>query len=201
MQSEFPRSAGGSRSAGRGRHKLLILLVSASLLALCGRPAAADDSQIEKLEAQIQQIEARHQAEIRALQAEIHELRKERPARVFVENRVPPAVSVAQGPHVIVTRDRGYHFGFADADELNTIELFGRLHIDTGGYIDYKPGPKTLDQTGLASGIVLRRARLGVVGKFLGDWHYALVYDFGNTSDGTNPNNALANLNSSTAPS
>ena len=32
------------------------------------------------------------------------------------------------------------------------------------------------------------------------DWHYAFVYDFGNTSDGYNPNNALANANSSTSP-
>ena len=32
------------------------------------------------------------------------------------------------------------------------------------------------------------------------DWHYAFVYDFGNTSDSNNPNNALANANSSTSP-
>ena len=34
----------------------------------------------------------------------------------------------------------------------------------------------------------------------MSDWHYAFVYDFGNTSDSTNPNNALANANSSTSP-
>jgi phosphate-selective porin OprO/OprP len=57
-----------------------------------------------------------------------------------------------------------------------------------------------LDRKGLADGIVLRRARIGVVGNFMTDWHYAFVYDFGNTSDGYNPNNAFANANSSTSP-
>ena len=36
----------------------------------------------------------------------------------------------------------------------------------------------------LDSGVNVRRARIGVVGKFLGDWNYALIYDFGGTSDG-----------------
>jgi phosphate-selective porin OprO/OprP len=57
-----------------------------------------------------------------------------------------------------------------------------------------------LDQKGLADGIDLRRARIGVVGNFMTDWHYAFVYDFGNTADSNNPENALANANSSTSP-
>jgi phosphate-selective porin OprO and OprP len=166
---------------------------------LCGRPALADDAAIQKLEAQIQQIEARHQAEISSLQAEIRQLRRQRPAGVLV-TKGPLEVPVAEGPHVIETTKNGVHFGFADANEQNTVEVTGRLHIDTGGYLNYQPGPKTLDQTGLASGIDFRRARIGVVGKFLGDWNYSLIYDFGNTSDGYNPNNALANANSSSAP-
>jgi len=32
------------------------------------------------------------------------------------------------------------------------------------------------------------------------DWHYAFVYDLGNTSDSNNSNNALASANSSTSP-
>jgi len=99
-----------------------------------------------------------------------------------------------------MTYDRGYHFGFSDATGDNTIELFGRLHIDTGGYTKYQPAPETLDQKGLADGVDLRRARFGVVGNFMQDWHYALVYDFGNTSDSNNPNDAFANANSSTSP-
>ncbi len=205
MQSKFSEPARGLR--GTHQRKLLILMASASVWALCGEFAVADDSQIQKLEAEIQQIEARHQAEIRSLQAEIRQLRKQAPVAVATAGLAPgqprpPGEPLPQlPPKILMTYDRGYHFGFSDVNGDNTIELFGRLHLDTGGYLNYKPEPKTLDQTGLASGIDLRRARIGVVGKFMGDWHYAFIYDFGNTSDGYNPNNALANLNSSTAPS
>ncbi len=185
-----------------------IVIVATSALALSGKPASADDAQIQKLEAEIQQIEARHQAEIKSLQAEIRQLRKQKPGTAAVIQAVPgqpaPPPSGVPAPQlpakVLMTYDRGYHFGFSDATGGNTIELFGRLHLDTGGYFNYKPGPDTLDQKGLADGIDLRRARIGVVGNFMTDWHYAFVYDFGNTSDGNNPENALANANSSTSP-
>ena len=38
---------------------------------------------------------------------------------------------------VLMTYDRGYHFGFSDATGDNTVELFGRLQVDTGGYTNY----------------------------------------------------------------
>jgi phosphate-selective porin OprO and OprP len=181
------------------RQSVLVLMASVSAAVLCARPASADDTQIQKLEAEIQQIEAHHQAEIKSLQAEIRDLRKQKPGAVFVTKGPPGAV--AEGPHVIESTKSGVHFGLSDASGDNTVELTGRLHVDTGGYLRYTPGAATLDQKGLASGIDLRRARIGVTGKFLGDWNYALIYDFGNTSDSLNPNNALANANSSTAPS
>ena len=99
-----------------------------------------------------------------------------------------------------MTYDRGYHFGFSDATGDNTVELFGRLQVDTGGYTNYNPGPETLDRKGLSDGVDLRRARIGVIGTFMSDWHYAFVYDFGNSSDSSNINNALASANSSTSP-
>jgi phosphate-selective porin OprO and OprP len=102
-------------------------------------------------------------------------------------------------PFIVERRTPGYHFGFSSGDGQNTVELTGRLHLDTGGYLDYRTGPKTIDQTGLDSGIDLRRARIGVTGKFLGDWNYTFIYDFGNTSDSYNNNNALANANSTSA--
>src|SRR5260370_1080359 len=33
-------------------------------------------------------------------------------------------------------------------------------------------------------GVNTRRARIGILGKFFGDWNCALIYDFGGTSDG-----------------
>jgi len=193
----------------RARSSLLILLASTSAWIWCATSARAEDPAIQKLEAEIQRMEKRHQAEMKALQVEIRQLRQQKPATATANegspglpaSQAPPGAPVPQlPPKVIMTYDRGYHFGFSDATGDNTIELFGRLHLDTGGYMSYKPAPATLDRKGLADGIDLRRARIGVVGNFMTDWHYAFVYDFGNTSDSNNPNNALANANSSTSP-
>ncbi len=194
MKYELTSGIGGAR-----KKKLLVLLASSSLLAGWGGQAAFadDDAAIKRLEAEIHRIEQRHQEEISALRAEIHHLRHAAGGPIYVtKGEVPPP----GGPHVIETTKNGVHFGFADADGQNTVELTGRLHLDTAGYVGYHPAPNTLDQTGLASGINLRRARIGVTGNFLGDWHYTFIYDFGNTSDGYNANNALANGNSSSNP-
>jgi phosphate-selective porin OprO and OprP len=198
------------------RRSLVILVASSNAWLLSGAAAAAEDAQIQKLEAAIARIEARHEAEIKSLQAEIRQLRRQKPASVATAQVSPGPVSQAPSgqpapppagapipalpPKVLMTYDRGYHFGFSDATGGNTIELFGRLQLDAGGYPNFKPGPETLDKKGLADGIDLRRARIGVVGNYMNDWHYAFVYDFGNTSDGYNGNNALANANSSTSP-
>ncbi|WP_424631652.1 OprO/OprP family phosphate-selective porin [Bradyrhizobium sp. SYSU BS000235] len=68
------------------------------------------------------------------------------------------------------------------ADGENCVGITGRLHWDVGGY-DFHPntasGPQRLD-----SGENVRRARIGLAGKFLSDWNFALIYDFGGTSDG-----------------
>src|SRR6202051_5176427 len=69
------------------------------------------------------------------------------------------------------------------ADDQNCVAITSRLHFDGGGY-DYRPNtPATVPQR-LDDGVNLRRARIGVIGKFLGDWDYALIYDFGGSSDG-----------------
>ena len=68
-------------------------------------------------------------------------------------------------------------------DEQNCIAITSRLHLDVGGY-DYRPNTLSTNPQDLNNGINVRRARIGVLGKFLGDWNYALVYDFGGSSDG-----------------
>ena len=69
------------------------------------------------------------------------------------------------------------------ADGLNCVAITGRIHFDVGGY-DYHPNTAATVPQRLDDGANVRRARIGVTGKFLGDWNYALVYDFGGTSDG-----------------
>ncbi|MEN3350110.1 MAG: phosphate-selective porin OprO and OprP [Bradyrhizobium sp.] len=69
------------------------------------------------------------------------------------------------------------------ADEQNCVAITSRVHWDVGGY-DYRPNtPGTVPQK-LDSGENVRRARIGIVGKFFGDWNYSLIYDFGGSSDG-----------------
>jgi phosphate-selective porin OprO/OprP len=69
------------------------------------------------------------------------------------------------------------------ADDQNCISITSRLHIDVGGY-SYQPNTAATIPQSLDNGVNARRARIGLVGKFLGDWNYALIYDFGGSSDG-----------------
>ena len=69
------------------------------------------------------------------------------------------------------------------ADEQNCVSITSRVHWDVGGY-DYHPNSAATSPQKLDDGENLRRARIGIIGKFFGDWNYALIYDFGGTSDG-----------------
>jgi phosphate-selective porin OprO and OprP len=69
------------------------------------------------------------------------------------------------------------------ADEQNCVAITSRLHFDAGGY-NYSPNTTDTKPQRLDDGVNARRARIGVLGKFLGDWYYALVYDFAGSSDG-----------------
>ena len=69
------------------------------------------------------------------------------------------------------------------ADNQNCVAITSRLHFDVGGY-DYRPNSALTSPQRLDDGVNVRRARIGVIGKFLGDWNYSLIYDFGGSSDG-----------------
>jgi phosphate-selective porin OprO/OprP len=221
MHSKVREAAAPSGARASAKYVSSILIASAIVCVAAAGARAEDAAAFQRLEAKIQQLEDRHETEIKTLQAEIRRLRKEKPVAVAAthpaaSNRsttqpaetrtgeqtasssvLPPGLPAPAKPaKVLMTYDRGYHFATGD----NTVELFGRLQVDTGGYTNYKPGPETLDRKGLSDGIDLRRARIGVIGTFMGDWHYAFVYDLGNSSDSSNINNALANANSSTSP-
>ncbi|MBR0798550.1 porin [Bradyrhizobium jicamae] len=69
------------------------------------------------------------------------------------------------------------------ADDQNCIAITGRIHYDVGGY-RYRPDTAATTPQKLDNGENLRRARIGITGKFLSDWNFALIYDFGGSSDG-----------------
>ena len=92
-----------------------------------------------------------------------------------------PGAGAPRGPHDVQTA--GNRFGIESADGQNSIYLTGRLHFDMGDYLDYHPASKFASVRDLNSGVNARRARLGVTGKFAGDWAYTLIYDFGGSTD------------------
>src|SRR6202051_3498494 len=97
-------------------------------------------------------------------------------ARVTVANAnaaIPVKATVA--PSDVIVTMPGNRPTICTADNLNCVAITSRIHFDGGGY-DYHPNtPATMPQ-GLDDGVNLRRARLGVIGKFWGDWNYALIY-------------------------
>lgn len=69
-------------------------------------------------------------------------------------------------------------------DNLNCVAITSRLHFDAGGY-DYRPNTALTPLQNAQNGVLARRARIGLVGTFAGDWDYALIYDFGGAPGST----------------
>jgi phosphate-selective porin OprO/OprP len=131
--------------------------------------------------------ESRRDAEMARAQAQQAASRAEAAAQARIAAPPPPPVAAAPpAPHVVQTG--GNRFGLESADGRNSIYLTGRLHFDVGDYLDYNPQSKAAAVQNLTSGVNARRARIGVTGKFAGDWVYNLIYDFGGSSDGFPPN-------------
>src|SRR5580692_1682400 len=101
-----------------------VVLASTGIWLMTGATVYAEDTAtLQRLEAHMQQLEERHQSEIKALQAEIRQLRRQKPATVAT-TETPPVnqqhplaptgvLSPALPPKVLMTYDRGYHFGFS----------------------------------------------------------------------------------------
>jgi phosphate-selective porin OprO and OprP len=104
-------------------------------------------------------------------------------AKVSVDaNGVVPIKAPAAPPDAIVKMPNNRPT-ICTADEQNCIALTSRLDFDAGGY-DYRPNTANTKPQRLDDGVNARRARIGVLGKFLGDWNYVLFYDFAGSSDG-----------------
>lgn len=105
-------------------------------------------------------------------------------ARVAVANAnaAIPAKGPAPASGVVVTMPNNRPT-ICTADQANCVAITSRVHWDVGGY-DYRPNTAATVPQKLDSGENVRRARIGVTGKFFNDWNFALVYDFGGSSDG-----------------
>jgi phosphate-selective porin OprO/OprP len=164
---------GGQRAAP------FLCAVGLSTVAAIGSAAAQSVSldKIEALEAQIAAL----QQEVRALKKKVNSTEKPVAKK---EPAVPPTSKVAPAPPTtIVKMAPDNEPSICSADGLNCIGITGRLHLDAGGY-HYRPNTASTPVQNLDDGVNTRRARIGVAGTFAGDWNFALIYDFGGSSDG-----------------
>lgn len=111
------------------------------------------------------------------------EARSEAKAAVAKANAAIPVKGTVAPPSGVVVKMPNNRPTICTADDQNCIAITSRVHWDVGGY-DYRPNTGATAPQRLDDGENLRRARIGLVGKFLGDWNYALIYDFGGSSDG-----------------
>ena len=110
------------------------------------------------------------------------EARSEAKAVVANANAAIPLKGPVHPSGVVVTMPNNRPT-ICTADEANCVAITGRVHYDIGGY-DYRPNTAATVPQKLDSGENVRRARIGIAGKFFNDWNFALIYDFGGSSDG-----------------
>src|ERR1700730_9580107 len=164
--------------------KIAIALVTTLAVSQARSHAASTDEEIAALKKQL-----------RLLEKKLDRLQKQTVANTAAgKAKAEPKVSVANANATIPVKvpapppDAVAHMPnnrptICTADEQNCISLTSRLHFDAGGY-DYRPNTANTNPQRLDDGVNARRARIGVLGKFLGDWNYFLYYDFAGASDG-----------------
>jgi phosphate-selective porin OprO and OprP len=166
----------------------LRLSCAVGVLALLGAGAAHAQSaeQVDKMQAQINALQQQLATlKSRVKTTEQHVKKTEEHVDVAY-TKAPASVSTA-----IVQMSPNNRPSICTPDKLNCIAFTGRLHLDAGTY-SYSPNSSHSPAQSLNSGVNARRARIGVIGTFMGDWNYALVYDFGGTTDGT-PQSGIEN--------
>jgi phosphate-selective porin OprO/OprP len=138
---------------------------------------------IDKLQAQIEAL----QRELQSMKKKVDTAEKKKADTAekayAASTPVVAKAPVAAPPSAIVKMSEGNRPSICTPDGRNCIALTSRLHLDVGGY-SYHPDTLATVPQHLDSGFNARRARIGVLGTFMSDWNYALIYDFGGSSDG-----------------
>lgn len=137
---------------------------------------AAFSNQIQALQDQIRQLNQ----QLQNLQGQINQTQQSQAQTEKTVSQMKTAPAPASGGGLI-TMQNGRPT-ISSADGQNTLAITGRLHFDVGAY-DFQPASKATSPQALHSGVNARRARLGVTGKFFGDWGYNLIFDLGGSTD------------------
>jgi phosphate-selective porin OprO/OprP len=154
--------------------------LAGTIAMLAAGPAAAQSASAQELS------ELRDQ--VQALQRKIQQL-EGRVAKTDKNAATPPSTNVIASkapppaPTAVVKMSPEHRPSICTPDNLNCVGLALLMQVDVGGY-RYRPNSAVTVPQRLDTGLNSRRARLGLVGTFLGDWNYALIYDFGGNSDG-----------------
>jgi phosphate-selective porin OprO and OprP len=147
---------------------------------------AAGSAAAQSAEVRADQVD-QLQAQITTLEREVQALKgKTTAAEKAYALATPLTKAPGPAPIPVVKMSPGNRPSICTPDNLNCIAITSRLHLDVGGYAYHPNTAATLPQN-LDSGINARRARIGLLGTFMGDWNYGLVYDFGGSSDGLPP--------------
>src|ERR1700722_14486480 len=161
-------------------------------------PVSAD--QIDKLQAQIKALER----EVQGLKGKVDKPAAAKSTADSAGQGYATATPMTKAPAPaapVLKMSVGNRPSFCTADGLNCIALTSRLHVDVGGYSYHPNTPAAAGfnpatgaaivsggaPTNLDNGVNARRARIGVLGTFMGDWNVSLIYDFGGSSDGLPP--------------
>jgi phosphate-selective porin OprO/OprP len=136
----------------------------------------------QKLDRLQKQTEANTVATAKTKSEAKAEARSEAKAAIASANATLPLKGAVAPSGVVVTLPNNRPT-ISTADGQNSIAITSRVHFDVGGYF-YRPDTAATVPRKLDDGENLRRARIGLLGKFFGDWDYALIYDFGGSSDG-----------------
>lgn len=140
---------------------------------LAGAPAAAQDpatARLDALQAQIEEL----QSEVAALKDELAKGQRQpgSSARQSARSKGPSE----EAP--VIRMSSGNRPTICSSDGRNCIALTGRLDLDFGGY-NYRPDSAATTPQDLVGGVIARRARIGITGKFLDDWDFSVVIDGG----------------------
>jgi phosphate-selective porin OprO/OprP len=148
--------------------------------------AGNNDAEIALLKQQLRMMEEKLdklQKQTAANTAAAASAKAEAKVSVANANAAAAAIKAPVAPSGVVVKMPNNRPTICTADDQNCIAITSRVHFDAGGY-NYRPNTAATSPQHLDDGVNVRRARIGVIGKFLEDWNYALIYDFGGASDG-----------------
>jgi len=161
----------------------------------------AEVAQLTKL---VQDLSQQDQQQIAALKAQVAALQARldaQSAQAASQTAVPRATQNATGQFAIqqtpspapesgiaeprIVQNSAHRFQLQSADGRYSIGLTGDIQFDMGAYTDFHPDSTVVGAQELSNGVNARRARIGVTGEAAGNFGFAIVYDFGNSSDQT----------------